>query len=196
MILNARTPTEQAVSGLHTLLESICAKPSQYAKDAALNRALSRQDRLGAYESLAYNVTSSSRSSIERVCGRLLPGGYAKFNALRIEALTHLNAVKAIKEMPERPPKRTREQYRSQAAEQTSVATQRLVDCWHLTCAIHRALAAGRTVVKLSGNAAVIERWNREEEVILAMLTLSKDLVVRLASAEEKWAEELRCIRC
>lgn len=194
MIENAISRTEQNVSRLHTFLEEICAEPSKYSADQNLVHALSRQDRLGAYESTNHNVRSSSRSSIERVCNKLLPGGYAKFNAMRLNALTQLKAAKTATERSTRPRKRTTERYREEAADFECIAMLRLVDCWHMTSAIYRALVAGRRIASDSRNSSLVERWRREEAVILSMLSLSKELVVRSGSAEEKWAEELRGI--
>lgn len=194
MLNNVTTKTEILVSNLHTLLLSICKEPSKYTADERLFDALSRQERLGKYECKEYLISKTSRSSIMRVCARLLPGGFEAFDTLRIEALGHLTAMRALKAAQRRPRLRTTEHFRNKAAESNHVSNQRLMDCWHLTNALYKALVAGRRVAELSQNSAAVERWEREEKSILGVMSLAKNLVVRVAGEEEKWAEQLRSI--
>ncbi|WP_157691756.1 hypothetical protein [Noviherbaspirillum autotrophicum] len=167
-----------------------------YLHDPDLLAALSRQERLGAFESKKYGVRRTSRSSIERVCNRLLSGGYPAFDALRRRALEKITDACAAIENQHIGRKRTREDFRASAAEMKNTANRRLMDCFHLTSAVHKCLSVGRKVAEMDDRKLAVELWKREEKVILAMLTLAKELVVREASEEEKWARALRGIVC
>ena len=150
---------------------------------------------MGKYENAIHGVKRSSHSSIRRASARLLAGGFPEFDALRVKVLNQLKAAIAAKERLQGHQKRTNADLRAQLADNDYAKMQDLQDNLQLTTALHRAITAARNAVVMAGNTAAIEYWNREEQIIRSMLTLCKKFVVRSASAEEKWAKELKCIR-
>lgn len=192
MIPNASTQSERAVSNLHDLLEKICKSPSEFIGDSELLVALKRQARLGAYQNTLYGVTPTSRSTIERVCNRMLPGGISNFDGLRRRALEELKAVSQVMAMLPRPRKRTREHYRQRSIESEEKVKLALVDCWHLTGAVYEAIQAGRSLVEELDDPLIRAKWRRHEAVVLARLSLSKKLIVTRGSEVEQWAETVR----
>ncbi|MDR5810667.1 hypothetical protein [Caballeronia sp. LZ019] len=194
MIKGAKTETERAVSALHSFLELVRDSPRKFTSDKELLFALRRQDRLATYRNLEHHVVATSRSTIDRVCNRLLEGGTKAFDNLRKEALEELKTVgRLLDEMPA-PPKRTRDHYKQKAKSKSEEVTLGLVDCWHLTSALYAAIQAGRAISADSKNAAIMEKWRKLEAVILCEVRLSKKLVVTKGGDAERWAESIRVI--
>lgn len=192
MIKNAKTKSELAVSALHTLLTTICESPREFAENAELKRALARQSRLGAYSSSRYGVTRTSRSTIERVCERLLDGGPAEFDRLRKQALRELKTVSVILNEEPPPAKRTRDFYRLERDAKAGEVTLGLMDCWHLTSAVFSLISAGRALASECGTAEAEGKWRKEEETVRHRLRMVKRLVVAKGSTVEKWVESIR----
>ncbi|SAL61624.1 hypothetical protein AWB69_06858 [Caballeronia udeis] len=194
MIKNAKTPTERAVSALHEFLMLVSKAPRHFVKDKELLQALRRQSRLGAYQNKAHGVIPTSRSSIERVCERLLPGGALEFDKLRKDALAELKTVaRTLAEVPSAP-KRTRDYYKQQSEDSNAKVVLGLVDCWHLTHALFEAIEAGRKIAGDTGDSALQEVWRKKEATIRSRLRLSKQLVATKGSDAEGWAETVRIL--
>jgi hypothetical protein len=192
VIKNAKTKSELAVSNLHTFLESVRDSPAKYVREAELMHALARQDRLGTYRNEKHNVTPTSRSTIQRVCDKLLPGGKDAFDELRREALAELKTVaRGLAEEPA-PQRRTRDYFKAQRDERADEVQKGLMDCWHLTSAVYSAIKAGRQLVADGASPAASEKWRKQEATIRSKLRLVKQLVVTKGSDEEQWAESIR----
>ena len=190
MICQSMDRTSKRVLFLYQFLDAICAEPSKYARDETLLLALSRQERLGKFSSVQYGVQATSRSTIERVCARY-HNEIGDFQEKRLAALGALKDIRAILSREERPRRRTAQAYQDQARAGEREVLMRRVDCMQLTRALCKALEAGRNIAAMSDRDAAIDAWARHERVVLAMMTLSKHLVVRKASDEEAWARNL-----
>ncbi|MGE8160334.1 hypothetical protein ACQKRQ_09250 [Paraburkholderia sp. NPDC080076] len=189
MIENACSKLEKSVSALHDLLGAINERPDDYASDAKLFVALKRQDRLAAFENEKYKVARTSRSSVERVCNKLLKGGFRTFDGLRVTALERLREARSRLNRPKR---RTRDYYKTKTHDLDDTVQLGLMDCMNLTTALYKALEAGRELAKHVEEPVQLEYWRREEKDVLAMLSLVKKLVVVRGTDVEVWAQRVR----
>ncbi|VVE35572.1 hypothetical protein [Pandoraea anhela] len=184
-----QTTNEKSVVALSVLLGKVIANPKDYVGDHQLVSALKRQSRLAEYSNPKNGISATSRSTVERLAEKLLDGGFSYFDNLRITALGEVEdeGLRSFKAK-----RRTKKRFAEDLEQAKSERIQSMVDLWHVTKAFHEALTAGRQVANLSRNPGVVERWEKEEERLLAMFDLAERPVVEVGSDTEAWLQRLR----
>jgi hypothetical protein len=189
LAVEPRTANERSVVALAKLMGQIIRDPKEFIGDEQLVSAFKRQSRLGSFSRPSEGVHATSRCTIERASQRLFPGGFKWFNDERQKALNELQA--ATVEIA-RPNRRTKRAVIGQLERAEIERVQSLVDCWQITNAFHESLKRARALANLSRSAALVERWDKEEQALLAMFSLAKRPVVRKTSEAEEWLKKLR----
>ncbi|KXV13047.1 hypothetical protein CR51_05710 [Caballeronia megalochromosomata] len=184
-----KTANEKSIVALARLIESVSKSAGEYAEDAQLLSALKRQSRLGQFSRDKLGIAPTSRCTIERVSNRIFEGGFARFDEERRGALSRLQA--AIAEH-ERPARRTKASVQVQLESAEIKHVQALVDCWHLTNAFHESLKRARALVNLTRDPALVQHWDKQEDVLLAMFDMAERPVVKTKTEAEKWLKRLR----
>lgn len=184
-----RTKNEKAVAALAKLIEAVVGTPREFVGDEDLLLALKRQSRLGKYSRPSMGVAATSRCTIVRIANRMFEGGFSSFNELRLMALSAL--LEAATEAT-RPRRRTKEHVENELDQANIDRVRALVDCWHVTNAFHRALKEARTLANLTRDPVLVARWDKTEEMLLAMFDLAERPVVRKQTEAEEWLLRLR----
>ncbi|WP_458762845.1 hypothetical protein [Cupriavidus basilensis] len=184
-----RTPNEKAVVALSMLLGKVIANPVDYIGDYELVSALKRQGRLARYSKPKDGISATSRSTVERLAEKLLDGGFAYLDGLRITALA---AIEEEKRQSLKEKRRTKKRLAEDFEQAKFERVQCMVDLWHVTHAFHDALSAGRQLANLSRDRGLVERWDKEEEKLLAMFDLANRPIVEVGSNTEAWLQRLR----
>lgn len=183
-----RSENEKSIASLAKLFGNVIANPSRYIGDALLLSALKRQSRLGHYSRPNAGIHATSRCTIERTSERIFEGGFARFDEERRKALGELQIAIAAGSKPKR---RTKARLETDLRSMEVQRVQTLVDCWQITNAFHESLKQARALANLSRDAALVERWNRQETVLLSMFSLAKRPVVKTGTEAERWLKDL-----
>ncbi|WP_423758519.1 hypothetical protein [Burkholderia sp. NLJ2] len=184
-----RTTNEKSVVALSVLLGKVTANPKKYIGDHQLMSALKRQSRLAEYSNPKDGISATSRSTVERLAEKLLEGGFAYLDGLRMTALAAVEeeALQSLKAK-----RRTRRRFAEDLEQAKFERVLCMVDLWHVTEAFHNALSSGRQLANSSRDPGLVERWDKEEERLLAMFDLAKRPIVEVGSNTEAWLQRLR----
>lgn len=183
------TLNEKSVVALSLLLGKVIANPKEYIEDHHLVSALGRQDRLAKYSSSKHHISATSRSTVERLAEKVLEGGFAYLDGLRLTALA---AVEEEMLQGLKAKRRTKKRLADDLETVKSERVQTMVDLWHVTTAFHQALTAARLLANRSRKPSLVELWDKEEERLLGMFDLAKRPVVEIGSDTEDWLQRLR----